>query len=81
MNEKHVDRYQESSGEKIYTSLLTVSADLGHLTSVGLVWRGELVWSSWLRRVRNIMTWIGSDQHAELSVWRIRVKSGEKQDK
>ncbi|KAI7811683.1 hepatic triacylglycerol lipase-like isoform X2 [Triplophysa rosa] len=73
--------YQESSGEKIYTSLLTVSADLGHLTSVGLVWRGELVWSSWLRRVRNIMTWNEPDQRAELSVWRICIKSGEKQEK
>ncbi|KAA0724766.1 Hepatic triacylglycerol lipase [Triplophysa tibetana] len=80
-DEKHVDRYQKSSGEKIYTSLLTVGADLGHLTSVGLVWRGELVWSSWLRRVRNIMAWNGSDQPTELSVWRICIKSGEKQEK
>lgn len=80
-DEKHVDRYQKSPGEKIYTSLLTVSADLGHLTSVGLVWRVELVWSSWLRRVRNIMTWDGSDQPTELSVWRICIKSGEKQEK
>ncbi|XP_056595233.1 hepatic triacylglycerol lipase [Triplophysa dalaica] len=73
--------YQKSSGEKIYTSLLTVSADLGHLTSIRLVWRVELVWSSWLRRVRNIMTWNGSDQPTELSVWRICIKSGEKQEK
>lgn len=80
-DEKHVDRYLDGSGEKIFTSLLTVSTDVGHLTSVGLVWRGELVWSSWLRQVRNIVTWGGSDQHAELSVRRIRIKSGEKQEK
>ncbi|XP_051547848.1 hepatic triacylglycerol lipase-like isoform X2 [Myxocyprinus asiaticus] len=73
--------YQESSGEKSFTSLITVDTDVGHLTSIRLVWRGELVWSSWLRRVRNIMSWTGPYQVPELSVWRIRIKSGETQEK
>nr|XP_055049185.1 hepatic triacylglycerol lipase [Misgurnus anguillicaudatus] len=73
--------HQESSGKKIYTSLATVGTDLGQLMSVRLVWQGDLVWSSWLRRVRNIMSWSGSDQRDELSVWRISIKSGEKQEK
>ncbi|XP_051975390.1 hepatic triacylglycerol lipase [Xyrauchen texanus] len=73
--------YQESAGEKSFTSLITVDTDVGHLTSITLVWRGELVWSSWLRRVRNIMSWTGPDHSLELSVWRIRIKSGETQEK
>ncbi|XP_067293358.1 hepatic triacylglycerol lipase [Pseudorasbora parva] len=73
--------YQDSSSPKAFTSLAAVAADLGHLTSIRLVWKGELVWSNWLRRVRNIMSWNGPDQDLELSVWRIRIKSGESQEK
>ncbi|XP_042571786.1 hepatic triacylglycerol lipase isoform X2 [Cyprinus carpio] len=73
--------HQESGGLKSFTSLLVVSSDLGQLSSVRLVWKGELVWSSWMRRVRNIMSWNGSDQGVELSVWRILIKSGENQEK
>ncbi|XP_052400466.1 hepatic triacylglycerol lipase-like isoform X1 [Carassius gibelio] len=72
--------HQESGGLKSFTSLLVVSSDLGQLSSVRLVWKDELVWSSWMRRVRNIMSWNGSDQDVELSVWRILIKSGEKQE-
>ncbi|XP_039520111.1 hepatic triacylglycerol lipase isoform X1 [Pimephales promelas] len=73
--------YQERNRPKAFTSLAAVAADLGHLTSIRLVWKGELVWSNWLRRVRNIMSWNGPDQDLELSVWRIRIKSGESQEK
>ncbi|XP_051716172.1 hepatic triacylglycerol lipase isoform X1 [Ctenopharyngodon idella] len=76
-----VTLYQDSSSQKAFTSLAAVAADLGHLISIRLVWKGELVWSSWLRRVRNIMSWNGSDQDVELSVWRIRIKSGESKEK
>ncbi|KAL0154369.1 hypothetical protein M9458_050335, partial [Cirrhinus mrigala] len=72
--------HQESTGLKSFSSLLAVASDLGQLSSVRLLWKGELVWSNWMRRVRNIMSWNGSDRDVELSVWRIRIKSGESQE-
>uniref|UniRef100_A0A672L759 Lipase, hepatic b n=1 Tax=Sinocyclocheilus grahami TaxID=75366 RepID=A0A672L759_SINGR len=56
---------------KSFSSLLAVASDLGRLRSVRLVWKGDLVWSSWMRRVRNILSWNSSDQDLEISVWRI----------
>ncbi|XP_043084255.1 hepatic triacylglycerol lipase isoform X2 [Puntigrus tetrazona] len=72
---------QESGALKSFSSLLAVDSDLGQLRSVRLVWKGDLVWPSWMRSVRNIMNWNSSDRDTELSVWRIRIKSGETQEK
>uniref|UniRef100_A0A671PUV8 Lipase, hepatic b n=1 Tax=Sinocyclocheilus anshuiensis TaxID=1608454 RepID=A0A671PUV8_9TELE len=63
--------HQESGALKSFSSLLAVASDLGRLRSVRLVWKGDLVWSSWMRCVRNILSWNSSDQDTELSVWRI----------
>ncbi|XP_059392033.1 hepatic triacylglycerol lipase-like isoform X1 [Carassius carassius] len=76
-----INLHQESGALKSFSSLLAVASDLGRLRSVRLVWKGDLVWSSWMRRVRNIMSWNSSDRDPELSVWRICIKSGESQDK
>ncbi|XP_016375787.1 hepatic triacylglycerol lipase-like, partial [Sinocyclocheilus rhinocerous] len=72
--------HQESGALKSFSSLLAVASDLGRLRSVRLVWKGDLVWSSWMRRVRNILSWNSSDQDQEISVWRICIKSGESQE-
>uniref|UniRef100_A0A672L1B3 Lipase, hepatic b n=1 Tax=Sinocyclocheilus grahami TaxID=75366 RepID=A0A672L1B3_SINGR len=72
--------HQESGALKSFSSLLAVASDLGRLRSVRLVWKGDLVWSSWMRRVRNILSWNSSDQDLEISVWRICIKSGESQE-
>ncbi len=39
---------------KSFSSLLAVGSDPGSLRSVKLVWKEDLVWSSLMRRVRNI---------------------------
>uniref|UniRef100_A0A672L142 Lipase, hepatic b n=1 Tax=Sinocyclocheilus grahami TaxID=75366 RepID=A0A672L142_SINGR len=61
-----VCRHQESGALKSFSSLLAVASDLGRLRSVRLVWKGDLVWSSWMRRVRNILSWNSSDQDLEI---------------
>ncbi|XP_030631318.1 hepatic triacylglycerol lipase [Chanos chanos] len=76
-----VTLFHEHAGNKSYTSLVTVDSDLGNLTGLKLRWEGEAVWSSWWRRMTNIMSFSGSRQDTELGVQRIRLRAGETQEK
>ncbi|XP_073798539.1 hepatic triacylglycerol lipase [Danio rerio] len=73
--------HQHSSGQ-VLSSLLAAGADLGLLSSVRLLWKGDPLLSGWLRRVHNIWNiWSGTEPEPELHIWRISVKSGETQQK
>uniref|UniRef100_A0A4W4GXC9 PLAT domain-containing protein n=1 Tax=Electrophorus electricus TaxID=8005 RepID=A0A4W4GXC9_ELEEL len=72
---------QEHAENKTYSALAAVGLDMGDLQAVRLHWEGEAAWTSWWRRVSSIMSG-GSRRHdTELSMWRIRLKSGESQEK
>ncbi|TSK13413.1 Hepatic triacylglycerol lipase [Bagarius yarrelli] len=70
----------EHPGNKTYSSLIAVSSVLGKLQAVRLRLAGEEAWSSWWRRVTTIMG-RGGGADTELILTKIRLKSGESQEK
>ncbi|XP_026996747.2 hepatic triacylglycerol lipase [Tachysurus fulvidraco] len=70
----------EHPENKTYSSLVPVGSVLGELRAVRLRLAGE-AWSSWWRRVTTIMSRGGGSNETELIVAKIRLKSGESQEK
>ncbi|XP_062858357.1 hepatic triacylglycerol lipase [Trichomycterus rosablanca] len=71
----------EHAENRTYSSLIAVDSLLGKLQAVKLRWEGEESWGSWWRRVTTIMG-TGGDRHdKEINVAKIRLKSGENQEK
>ncbi|KAK3558136.1 hypothetical protein QTP86_009866 [Hemibagrus guttatus] len=68
----------EHPENKTYSSLVAVGSRLGELRAARLRWTGEEDWSSWWRRV-TMMSSGGGER--ELIVSKIRLKSGESQEK
>ncbi|MCI4381961.1 hypothetical protein PGIGA_G00258010 [Pangasianodon gigas] len=71
----------EHPENKTYSSLAAVGSWLGELRAVRLRLAGEEAWSSWWRRVTNIMSRSGHSNNTGLTVAKIRLKSGESQEK
>lgn len=69
---------QEYAENTTYSSLFVVDSELGELQALRLHWKEE---RSWWTSVTDFMSGSGSRQNTELSVARIRLKSGESQEK
>ncbi|XP_072528310.1 hepatic triacylglycerol lipase [Salminus brasiliensis] len=64
-----------------YSTLIAVGLELGELQALRLRWEGEPTTTSWWRRFTTFMGRSRSWESTELSVARIRLKSGENQEK
>ena len=74
-------RSQEHGENATYFSLAAVGTELGELQALRLRWEGDTAATSWWRHVTNIISGTRSRKETELSVSKIRLKSGESQEK
>ncbi|KAI4877293.1 hypothetical protein NFI96_011839 [Prochilodus magdalenae] len=72
---------QEHGENATYFSLAAVGTELGELQALRLRWEGDAAATSWWRHVTNIISGTRSRKDTELSVSKIRLKSGESQEK
>ncbi|XP_036432225.1 hepatic triacylglycerol lipase [Colossoma macropomum] len=78
---KPVTLAQEYVDNTTYSSLVAVGSELGKLQALRLRWEGEATITSWWRSVTSIMRGSRSRKSTELIVAKIRLKSGESQEK
>lgn len=71
----------EHPENKTYSCLVAVGLLPGELQAVRLRLTGEETWSSWWRRVTTIISHSGDSSRTKLAVAKIRIKSGESQEK
>ncbi|XP_039993858.1 hepatic triacylglycerol lipase isoform X2 [Xiphias gladius] len=72
---------EKFSGNKTYTSLITLDRDLGALMLLKLHWEGPALWRNVWSRVQTIIPWGGQDYKPMLTVGKISVKAGETQER
>lgn len=74
-------RALEHPENNTYSTLAAVDSWVGELRAVRLRLAGEKAWSSWWRQVTTIMSRGEGSDDTELVVAKIRLKSGESQEK
>ncbi|XP_077174082.1 hepatic triacylglycerol lipase [Paroedura picta] len=69
------------SGNKTYTFLVPLEADIGELMMIKLKWEGTAIWENIWNTVQTIIPWKKRNHQPGLVVQALRVKAGETQQK
>ncbi|MCI4393167.1 hypothetical protein PGIGA_G00154360 [Pangasianodon gigas] len=72
---------KELSGNKTYTFLITLDTDIGDLMLMHVAWEADPLWTSIWSKVKTIIPWGSKEDGPQITIGRIRVKSGETQQR
>ncbi|XP_041929887.1 hepatic triacylglycerol lipase [Alosa sapidissima] len=79
--QQSINFIEEISGNKTYSFLITLDTDIGELMMLKFHWEGSPVWTNVWNRMQTFVPWGQDARGPKLTVGKIRVKSGETQEK